>query len=297
MSIFSKILNPLNHGEDLKQVATTYEKKREYFLKLVDMATEDAVTLFSLREKSYQLLCKLNTFIENLRNCPNSINNGMSTAMSFMSVIKEAIDKDKSFRREYDIKMQDGVLIGAAAAGGALAVGGSTAALAVATTFGTASTGTAISALGGAAATNAALAWLGGGALAAGGGGMAGGAALLSLLGPIGWGIAGVSAITFLGVSLTKGSKNRKTMEALNVESRKIDKEIRKIELARQRVNQIADATKAQIKPIHEFLNENVSSPEISNDYNNPDFSKEQLFVVVDCAKTLGKLSKESANL
>ena len=70
-----------------------------------------------------------------------------------------------------------------------------TAAMWVATTFGTASTGTAISALSGAAATNAALAWLGGGALAAGGGGMAAGHALLALAGPVGWGIAGTSAL------------------------------------------------------------------------------------------------------
>ncbi len=68
-----------------------------------------------------------------------------------------------------------------------------TAAMWVATTFGTASTGTAISALSGAAATNAALAWLGGGALAVGGGGMAAGQALLALAGPVGWGLAGTS--------------------------------------------------------------------------------------------------------
>ena len=76
-------------------------------------------------------------------------------------------------------------------AGVGVAALGPSAAMAVATTFGTASTGTAISALSGAAATNAALAWLGGGAIAAGGGGMVGGTALLALAGPVGLGLAG----------------------------------------------------------------------------------------------------------
>ena len=70
------------------------------------------------------------------------------------------------------------------------------AAMWVATTFGTASTGTAISSLSGAAAESAALAWLGGGAAAAGGGGMAAGNALLALAGPIGWSIAGATLLT-----------------------------------------------------------------------------------------------------
>ena len=68
-----------------------------------------------------------------------------------------------------------------AMAGAGIAAFGPTAAMAVATTFGTASTGTAIATLSGAAATNAALAWLGGGALAVGGGGMAAGEAFLAM--------------------------------------------------------------------------------------------------------------------
>ena len=78
------------------------------------------------------------------------------------------------------------------AAGVGVATFGPSAAMAVATTFGTASTGTAISTLSGAAAANAALAWLGGGAVAAGGG-MAAGKALLVLAGPVGWTIGGVA--------------------------------------------------------------------------------------------------------
>ena len=83
---------------------------------------------------------------------------------------------------------------------------GPSAAMAVATTFGTASTGTAISALSGAAATNAALAWLGGGAIAAGGGGMAAGSTLLALAGPVGWGVSGC---VLVGSGLYLNNRNK----------------------------------------------------------------------------------------
>ena len=84
-----------------------------------------------------------------------------------------------------------------------------TAAMWVATTFGTASTGTAISTLSGAAASNAALAWLGGGALAAGGGGTAAGGALLALAGPIGWTVAGATLLASIALFAKKKFDNR----------------------------------------------------------------------------------------
>ncbi len=105
------------------------------------------------------------------------------------------------------------------AAGAGVAAFGPTAAMAIATTFGTASTGTAISAISGAAATNAALAWLGGGALAAGGGGMTAGSTLLALAGPVGWGIGGV---TLVGGALWARRKNGKIAEAAETQAGKI---------------------------------------------------------------------------
>ena len=99
------------------------------------------------------------------------------------------------------------------------------AAMWVATTFGTASTGTAISALSGAAATSAKLAWLGGGALAAGGGGMAAGNAFLALAGPVGWSISGAtllaSVVLFANKKMKLGKEKKEEIEAVlrNVES------------------------------------------------------------------------------
>ena len=117
----------------------------------------------------------------------------------------------------------------AAGAGAGLAAGASvafmapTAAMWVATTFGTASTGAAISTLSGAAATNAALAWLGGGALAAGGGGMSAGSALLALAGPVGWSIAGA---TLLSSILLFASKRTKLNKQKNEEIQAVKKNI-----------------------------------------------------------------------
>lgn len=96
------------------------------------------------------------------------------------------------------------------AAGASVAFMAPTAAMWIATTFGTASTGTAISALSGAAATNAAMAWLGGGALTAGGGGMAAGNALLAMAGPIGWTIAGATLLSSILIFTGKKTKLNK---------------------------------------------------------------------------------------
>lgn len=106
--------------------------------------------------------------------------------------------------------------LAATSAGAGLAAGASvafmapTAAMWIATTFGTASTGAAISTLSGAAATNAALAWLGGGALTAGGGGVAAGNALLALSGPIGWSIAGATLLSSIIIFTAKKTKLNK---------------------------------------------------------------------------------------
>lgn len=98
--------------------------------------------------------------------------------------------------------------------GVSVAMMGPTVAMGVATTFGVASTGTAISELAGAAATKAALAWLGGGALSAGGGGMAAGKALLALAGPVGWTLAGCSAV-ICGIFIWKTVSDNKKLERI----------------------------------------------------------------------------------
>lgn len=120
----------------------------------------------------------------------------------FVMEVQKEIDKN--------FKSTVGGVGAGVAAGAGVAMFGPSAAMAIATTFGTASTGTLISTLSGAAATKAALAWLGGGALVAGGGGMAAGNAFLALAGPVGWAIGGGTLLT---AGLFKSGKNKKIAE------------------------------------------------------------------------------------
>lgn len=132
-----------------------------------------------------------------------------------------------------------------AVAGVGVAALGPSAAMALATTFGTASTGTAISALSGAAATNAALAWLGGGAVAAGGGGMAAGSSLLALAGPVGWGIGGVALVGsgFYLNSRNKGHAKQATEQRITVEAA-----VRSLQTASQEVEGLHRRTRTHVE-------------------------------------------------
>ncbi len=128
------------------------------------------------------------------------------------------------------------------AAGASVAFMGPTAAMWVATTFGTASTGTAISTLSGAAATKAALAWLGGGALSAGGGGVAAGNALLAMAGPIGWSIAGATLLTSIVLFASKKAKLNKQK---NEEIESVKRNTEKLREVDAQINEILTETAA----------------------------------------------------
>ena len=113
------------------------------------------------------------TFVENLVNSIANRPKSFDAEFEEISVYRKKFTESCEFAgRELQEARKAVVGAGAGlAAGASVAFMAPTAAMWVATTFGTASTGAAISTLSGAAATNAALAWLGGGALAAGGGG------------------------------------------------------------------------------------------------------------------------------
>lgn len=125
-------------------------------------------------------------------------------------------------------------------AGAGVACFGPAAAMAIATTFGTASTGTAIASLSGAAATNAALAWLGGGAVAAGGGGMVAGNALLALAGPIGWTIGGA---TLVGSGIMLSKQNEKIGKEANSRALEIEGDTAKVNITKTEVNLLEEET------------------------------------------------------
>lgn len=189
------------------------------------------VQLYIERCRSLDSISIVESLVNSIANRPKSFDADFEE----ISVSRRKFTESREFA---DRELQE-ARKAAAGAGAGLAAGASvafmapTAAMWVATTFGTASTGAAISTLSGAAATNAALAWLGGGALTAGGGGMAAGSALLALAGPVGWSIAGATLLSSILLFTTKKAKlNKQKNEEIqavkkNIESvRELDGEI-----------------------------------------------------------------------
>lgn len=184
-------------NSDLKEEMLADLRKCDYeYNDLRCLVLHKAELLCEKKHKANSLLGKIEDFINKIANTPKEIQNALEeiqiNCQSFDQEIKEIQNKSQNLETIQNSSY-------AAMAGGvSIATMAPTAAMAVATTFGTASTGTPIAVLHGAAATKAALAWLGGGALSAGGGGMAAGNALLSIAGPIGWTLAGGALLVSL---------------------------------------------------------------------------------------------------
>ena len=292
--LIGKAINPLNHGEDLQEVVAGYEQIFEKYKQLLETVTREAVALYDLRKEAYYTLLRFQTYVNALPSCPTLITNGATLAVRKSSLIKEAMDEEASEDFKYGHSTNNNGLLGVAATGSALAIGGSTALMAIATTFGTAGTGAAISSLSGVAATNAALAWIGGGSIAAGGAGMSGGAAVLGLMGPIGWGIAGLSALTFIGISASKGKKNRETISEIEKKIQEIKEFIGELNVAGKNVRTIKIFTATNLSVLKQFLDK-ASSYELGlNDYSLDSYPHKELFAVADIAKNLGKVSNQS---
>lgn len=194
------------------------DKLTELDRMLKDSVTEynDAYTL--MNDKGVQLYVERTRALDVISMTETIVNSIANKPKSFDTDFEEISTNRKKFTdscefAEQELKEARKAATGAGAglaAGASVAFMAPTAAMWIATTFGTASTGAAISTLSGAAATNAALAWLGGGALAAGGGGMAAGNALLALAGPIGWTIAGASLLSSILIFTSKKTKLNK---------------------------------------------------------------------------------------
>lgn len=174
----------------------------------------DAYTL--MNDKGIRLYVERSRAVDTISFAEELVNSIANRPKAFDAEFEEIRSNREQFRNTCDFADHEiqAAREAAAGAGAGLAAGASvafmapTAAMWIATTFGTASTGAAISTLSGAAATNAALAWLGGGALTAGGGGMAAGNALLAMAGPVGWTIAGATLLS----SILLFAKKRTTL-------------------------------------------------------------------------------------
>lgn len=172
------------------------------------LMNDKGVQLYVERKRSLDAIMLVEMLVNSIANKPKSFD----TEFEEIKTNRKKFVESCEFA-ERELKEARNVAAGAGAglaAGASVAFMAPTAAMWIATTFGTASTGAAISTLSGAAATNAALAWLGGGALAAGGGGMAAGNALLALAGPIGWSIAGATLLSSILIFTKKKTKLNK---------------------------------------------------------------------------------------
>lgn len=210
-------------ASEVKDSAVSVKEDIENKLTELDRMLEASITEYNdaytlMNDKGLKLFIERTQSIDTISFIENLVNSIANKPKTFESDFEEINTYRNSFisTTEFADRELQAARVAAGGAGAGLAAGTSvafmapTAAMWVATTFGTASTGTAISALSGAAATNAALAWLGGGTLAAGGGGIAAGNALLALAGPIGWTIAGASLLSSIVLFANKRVKINK---------------------------------------------------------------------------------------
>jgi hypothetical protein len=224
-----------------------YKKEaQEKLRRAVEKYQRDCEYLQNAAGSLYQT--RVNRGVEIIQLCENYINTLANSPKEFSKVVTKLKFQLKDITGEdWDLIYSAHNSNVAAAAGGAgvmagagVACFGPAAAMAIATTFGTASTGTAIASLSGAAAVNAALAWLGGGALTVGGGGMVAGNALLALAGPIGWGIGGVA---LAGSAFWTSSENEKIGREATNRAIEIEGDTAKVNITKKEVNLLEGET------------------------------------------------------
>ncbi len=252
----------------------------------------DAYTL--MNDKGIKLYVERCRAVDSISNVETLINSIANHPKSFDADFEEiSVSRGKFINScEFADRELQAAREAAGGAGAGLAAGASvafmapTAAMWIATTFGTASTGTAISTLSGAAASNAALAWLGGGALATGGGGMAAGNALLALAGPIGWTIAGA---TLLSSILLFNSKRTKLNKQKNEEIESVKKNTEAIKEMDLEINRILSDTGSIRKGLNDMYKECLET--YGKDYQSfNDAQKLKLGTLVNTTKALSAL-------
>ena len=277
---------------DTKEDIDSKLKELDRMLEQVVTDYNDAYTLMS--DKGLQLYverCRAADVITNVEDLVNSIANRpkeFGSEFETINIGKKRFTEccDFADRELKAAREAAGGAGGGLAAGASVAFMGPTAAMWVASTFGTASTGTAISTLSGAAAQNAALAWLGGGSLAAGGGGTAAGQALLAMAGPIGWSIAGA---TLLSSILLFRRKRAKLNKEKNAEIEIVKNNIEIVKEIDEEISAILNETKAAMAGLKKAYTECL--PVYGADYSNiSDEQKMRLGALVNNTKALSAM-------
>lgn len=270
------------YNDAKKEAIKLLRNKEAEYKQLGVQANDYALKLYEVRKSAVLAIERIEKYVNALANSPKEFAKEIADVKLTIKEFHEAIKIEKE-NASNNIKGA-GAAISGTAAGGAVAALGPTAAMAVATTFGTASTGTAIASLSGAAATNAALAWLGGGALAAGGGGMSAGSAFLAMAGPVGWSIA---AVAVAGGGFFASYKNKKAAEEATEIAKKITADIYKLRPKLTKLIGLYDKT-VQLKS---GLNIAFMVNTYPNDYLQfNDEQKKALATVINNVRSMGEL-------
>ena len=236
---------------DLRKVVYDYEEVRDVILHRAEM-------LYDERLQANKLLGDFEKFINSLVNTPKELQATIEEMKIEYKNFNEAViglEIESKKVGNYEAVGKAGVV-----AGVGVVTLAPTAAMAIATTFGTASTGIAIASLSGAAANSAALAWLGGGALAAGGGGMAAGNAMLAMAGPVGWFIAGGALVTS---AYLMNSKNKDIIKEAREQVHNMNCGIAEITKKKAEINSLIDKTKELRESLEvelkKFISKNIT--------------------------------------
>lgn len=287
------------HQNRKREALERLEAADKEYQVIAQEVTEKATELYETRKTTAeQVIQACENYINTLANSPKEFDKSVSELKIEFARFNEVVERIR-IEAEQAVKVASSAAGAGAVAGVGVAAFAPTAAMAIATTFGTASTGTAISALSGAAATNAALAWLGGGALAAGGGGMAAGNALLALAGPVGWAIGGTAIVG--GLFLMDG-KNEEIAEKANQETVKIKAKSFALKAAKKEIEQLLKLTQQHTEGVIKGLNFLLNTDSVIRGSNfhlhqTPDnylqFSQEQkdeLSALINNIQALSKL-------
>jgi|25_taG_2_1085351.scaffolds.fasta_scaffold05642_3 hypothetical protein len=203
-------------NSEKKEVSNQLQEAVEKYNKELRGVNEIAEENFSIKiNLASKLIPKTEKYLNRVSNCPAEyfevLKKYKEGKSSILRIEKELSQEEEKLKESH---LKEGITAGSGVVGGlGIATLGSTAATALASTYGVASTGVAISTLSGAAAQSATMAWLGGGAIAAGGGGMAAGTSLLALMGPIGIAAGG---LTLAGTGIYKYVQTNKQIKKAN---------------------------------------------------------------------------------
>ncbi len=278
----------LMRKDAVKDLEKSVKRYNEENGKVTDLAEK----LFAVRSKDCQhVLTIVESFINSMANTPKEFNREFTLYKASVTRFDEMIQEYHRAAANAEIESGAGVGAGVLVGVGTAALM-PTAALAIATAFGTASTGTAIAALSGAAATNAALAWLGGGALAAGGGGIAAGNALLALAGPIG---IGIGAVGFIGGGLLLTFKNKKIAKQAYDTRARIETSVKSLSVAIVEIGEILNLTRQHLKGTENtLLSLQTNAPRDYHDYSNA--QKQTLGALINHIQSLTKLMNKKVS-